>query len=179
MYHEKNILALGLVLMFCTNLPPPALSQAQESQASQENRSTVLAQAQRFQYAVKFICLANIPGTSSTSSAVLPGSYLTVVNVHNPGSRPVFLRKKIAFPGSGEEAGPRSKWIEHKLAEDGVFSLECGQLLKDFGITPIHGAEGFLVIESTGSLDVTAVYTAGHRDVESIAVEQIRERIVR
>jgi len=39
-------------------------------------------------------------------------------------------------------------------------------------------AGGFLVIESTHSLDVTTVYTAGklRGEVESIAVEQIRER---
>ena len=40
------------------------------------------------------------------------------------------------------------------------------------------GFEGFLVIESTDSLDVVAVYTAGGRgeQVASIDVEQIKER---
>ena len=46
----------------------------------------------------------------------------------------------------------------------------------------IHGAEGFLVIESPLSLDVVAVYTAGKRApddaVQSIAVERVRERKV-
>jgi hypothetical protein len=42
----------------------------------------------------------------------------------------------------------------------------------------IHGIEGFLVIQSSQSLDVTAVYTAGPRagEVASIDVEQIRGR---
>ena len=38
----------------------------------------------RFQYAVKFICTSNIPGTSQTTDAFLPGVYQTAVNIHNP-----------------------------------------------------------------------------------------------
>ena len=42
----------------------------------------------------------------------------------------------------------------------------------------IHGFEGFLVVESTQSLDVVAVYTAGARgaEVASIDVEHVPER---
>ena len=55
--------------------------------------------------------------------------------------------------------------------------MDCDQVARDFGPF-IHGVEGFLVIESTQSLDVTAVYTAGKNggEVESIAVEHIWER---
>ena len=54
----------------------------------------------RYQYAVKFLCTANIPGTSQTSTAVLPGAYQTAVNVHNPNPRVARLRKKLgpSFP---------------------------------------------------------------------------------
>jgi hypothetical protein len=59
--------------------------------------------------------------------------------------------------------------------------VDCSQLESKFGIVPVHGLEGFLVIESTASLDVTAVHMAGPRgeDVASIAVEQVRERQIR
>jgi hypothetical protein len=129
----------------------------------------------RFQYAVKFLCTANIPGTSQTTPSVLPGVYQTAVNIHNPNNRVVEWRKKIALA-----PGPISKFIEDRLKPDEATRVDCDQVVKDFGPF-IHGVEGFLVIESTDSLDVTAVYTAGKRggEVESIAVEQIRERRIR
>ena len=118
----------------------------------------------RFHYAVKFICTANIPGTS--------GVYQTAVNIHNPQFTRVKLRKKIAS-GLGI-----SKYFESIIGPDAVQHVNCAQI-NDFGIRLIHGFEGFLVIESTHSLDVVAVYTAGPsgKQVASIDVEQIRERI--
>jgi len=125
----------------------------------------------RFQYAVKFICTANIPGTSQTTDAFLPGIYQTAVNIHNPQTIKIKMRKKIASPLG------ISKYFEAILEPDGVERVTCSQV-QDFGITFIHGFEGFLVVESTHSLDVTAVYTAGGRgaEVSSIDVEQIKER---
>lgn len=125
----------------------------------------------RFQYAAKFICTANIPGTSQTTDALLPGIYQTAVNVHNPQTIKVRIRKKIASPLG------ISAYFDDGLEPDGVMRVTCAQI-RDFGITFIHGFEGFLVIESTHSLDVTAVYTAGGRQeqVSSIDVEQINER---
>jgi hypothetical protein len=135
---------------------------------------------QRFHYAAKFLCTANIPGTLQTTPSLLPGVYQTVINIHNPSTQTVQLRKKIAvtFPAGRQEPGEVSRFLEDKLASDQALKVDCDQIAEDFGITFIHGAEGFLVIESTRSLDVTAVYTAGEfgGEVTSIAVEQIRER---
>jgi hypothetical protein len=101
--------------------------------------------------------------------------YQTAVNIHNPNSQSVRLRKKIAIPGLEP-----SQFINEELKPDHATRVDC-ERIRDFGIIFIHGAEGFLVIESTGSLDVTAVYTAGPRggEVSSIDVEQIRERVSR
>jgi hypothetical protein len=133
--------------------------------------SRAQAARHRFQYAAKFICTSNIPGTSQTSDAVLPGIYQTTVNIHNPQNRKVRFRKKIASPLG------ISKYFDGTLEADEVTRVTCSQI-HDFGITFIHGFEGFFVIESTDSLDVTAVYTAGERggQVTSIDVEQINER---
>ncbi|MDX1939278.1 MAG: hypothetical protein SFU99_01935 [Saprospiraceae bacterium] len=125
----------------------------------------------KFQYAVKFICTSDIPGTSQQSPGLLPGNYQTAVNIHNPNKTAVRLRKKLAT------VGVISKWLESGLKYDEVEQVHCGHV-QDFEIITIHGFEGFLVIESTQSLDVVAVYTAAPigGQVSSIEVEQIRER---
>jgi hypothetical protein len=125
-----------------------------------------------FQYAAKLICTANIPGTSQTTTSVLPGAYQTAVNIHNPNDQTVRWRRKITQPGLGI-----SKFIKDQLKPDEAARVDCGQIQRDFGPF-IHGIEGFLVIEGTQTLDVTAVYTAGKNggEVESIAVEHVWER---
>jgi hypothetical protein len=123
-----------------------------------------------YQYAVKVICTADIPGTSQTSGSVLPGVYQTAVNIHNPSTERTRFRVKLVV------AEP-SKFIEDALAPNHATRWDCDRIRIAFGPF-IHGVEGFLVIESTNNLDVTAVYTAGKvgGQVESIDVEQIRER---
>lgn len=50
-------------------------------------------------------------------------------------------------------------------------------IIAHFDLHLIHGFEGFLVIESTHSLDVVAVYTAGTKEgVTSMDVERVFER---
>jgi hypothetical protein len=126
----------------------------------------------RFQYAVKFLCTANIPGTSQTTTAVLPGTYQTAVNIHNPNPQVARLRKKLAV-----RTGQISPFVDGQLRPDEATSVDCSHV-QSFGIPLIHGFEGFLVIESTRSLDVVAVYTAGPRagEVASIDVEHVPER---
>ncbi len=127
----------------------------------------------RFQYAAKFICWSNIPGTSLENRAFLPGNYQTIVNIHNPWTKPVKLRVKIAWPIE------ISKFLPFELKPDAVLTLSCEQI-REFGIHLIHGFEGFMVVESAASLDVTAVYMAGSKEaVTSIDIEDIRERKIR
>ena len=125
----------------------------------------------KFQYAVKFICTANIPNTSQTTDAFVPGSYQTAVNIHNPQTRKVRVRKKLASTIG------ISAFQETGIEPDGVERVTCGQV-GSFGLHLVHGFEGFLVIESTLSIDVVAVYSAAPQGsgVSSIDVEQIRER---
>jgi len=135
---------------------------------------TASAGAFRFQYAAKFICTSNIPGTLQTTSSFLPGNYQTVVNIHNPSENLVKLRMKMAIAD-----GPISKWVARALKDDEVTKVDCSMISDPFGLTPIHGFEGFFVVESTRSIDVVAVYTAGKDSVTSIDVESIRERRIR
>lgn len=124
-----------------------------------------------FQYAAKFICTSDIPGTSQQAPGLLPGVYETSVNLHNPFPATLKIRYKFAHPGG------ISDWKALGLKYDEVAQLNCSHL-KNSGLALIHGFEGFLVIESIGSLDVVAVYTAGQRagEVTSIDVEKVQER---
>ena len=126
----------------------------------------------KFQYAVKFICKSSIPGTSLGDKAFLPAHYQTIVNIHNPWTKPAKFRKKLAW---AIEIG---RYFPGELKGDGVATITCQQVT-DFGLHLIHGFEGFLVIESDVSLDVTAVYMAGDKTVASIDVSQIKERRLR
>jgi hypothetical protein len=124
----------------------------------------------RYQYVAKLLCTADIPGTSQSSSAVLPGMYQTAVNIHNPGPKPVRFRVKIVTTEP-------SKFVEDGLAPNHATRWDCDRVTVAFGPF-IHGVEGFLVIESTNSLDVIAVYTAGPvgGQVAAMDVKHIRER---
>ena len=127
-----------------------------------------------FQYAAKFLCTSNIPGTSQTTTSLLPGNYQTVVNIHNPNSTGIRFRMKLAL--ASLENPQISNFIEGALKPDQAGKIDCSNLQK-FDLHLIHGFEGFLVIESTHSLDVVAVYTAGTKDgVTSMDVERIFER---
>jgi hypothetical protein len=148
------------------------------------SKKSVKAIAPRFafQYAVKFLCTSNIPGTSQTTTSLLPGSYATVVNIHNPNAQTAAFRIKLAVATSTEIDPPLiSIFIKEKLRPDQATKVDCSRL-REFELHLIHGFEGFLVIESTLSLDVVAVYTAapkGGAGVESMDVEYIPERKLR
>jgi hypothetical protein len=141
-------------------------------------KKTGKAAAQRFplQYAAKFLCTSNIPGTSQTTTSLLPGSYQTVVNIHNPNRQTTLFRMKLALATSTKVDPPQiSEFIKEELKPDAATKVDCSRL-GDFGLHLIHGFEGFLVIESVQSLDVVAVYTAGKDGVQSIDVERVPER---
>jgi hypothetical protein len=143
-----------------------------------KKKAKAAAQGFSFQYAVKFLCTSNIPGTSQTTTSLLPGTYETVANIHNPNPKAVGFRMKLATATSTKVDPPQiSKFIKETLQPDQATKVDCSRL-GEFGNQPIHGFEGFLVIESSHSLDVVAVYTAGKNggEVESIDVEYIPER---
>lgn len=125
----------------------------------------------KYQYAAKFICTSHIQGTSQTAAIDINGHYTTVVEIHNPHTRPIRFRRKLA------NTGIISNYFEESLDPDGVFMVACGSI-SSFDIHPVHGFEGFLVIESTDSLDVIGMYGAGHGQsgIASIAVERVPER---
>jgi hypothetical protein len=128
----------------------------------------------KFEYAAKFICTSNIPGTSQNSGSFVPGNYQTVVNIHNPGKTVVKFRMKIASTQGV------SQFLDRDLGPDKVWTMSCASL-GEFNMRLLHGFEGFLVIQSVASFDVVAVYSAAPTggQVSSIDVEYVKERVIK
>jgi hypothetical protein len=137
-----------------------------------------------FEYAAKFICgLQKDP----EDLRLTLGLYGTEVNVHNPNEEAVRLTKKLAltFPPGDQQPGEILRLGEDLLRPDQALAVDCNHVrVRLFpGGLPAPYITGFVVIESTGSLDVTAVYTTAALDEQGnvtgqrgIDVEQIHER---
>jgi hypothetical protein len=135
----------------------------------------------RFQYAAKVLCGELPERGPGLAPALAPGIYRTEVNVHNPSDREVTLRKSLAVVGPPGEQTPGELYSDgdpHILGPGHALAVDCQRLGKLLRPPPPYFV-GFLIIDSTDSVDVTAVYTtAGFRELTApgIAVEQIKER---
>jgi hypothetical protein len=132
----------------------------------------------RFEYAVKVVC----GELRERGGPLAPGVYVSEINVHNPNDRPVLLRKRLALtiPPGEQQEGEVPLHEEHPLGPGRAFAVDCRYLARRVAVGPYF--IGFLVIESTDSVDVTAVYTTAAVGVREstapgIAVEQVRERM--
>jgi hypothetical protein len=132
----------------------------------------------RFVYSAKVLC----GEARERGEPLAPGIYVTEVNVYNPNERPVRLMKRFALtvPPGDQQEGEVVLDEGHVLGPERALAIDCRYIREHAAPAPA-GAYfiGFLVIESTDSVDVTAVYTtAGLQGAAApaIAVEQIRER---
>ncbi len=137
-----------------------------------------------FEYAAKIIC-----GTikKSDNARLARGTYATTINIHNPNDTSVVFLKKLAltFPPEEQRPGRIDTIGIDNLKPDQALKVDCMDIRRllpnEF---PLFGyIEGFVIIKSTKSLDVTGVYTSAKlgsflspQNVTSIDVEQIRER---
>ena len=135
-----------------------------------------------FQYAAKVVCGYQ---KDPKELRLTRGLYATTINIHNPGSEPVTFFKKLAlsYPPEEQRPGKVMRIAEDALKPDEALKVDCPDLERRLGGFPTAYIEGFVVIESPASLDVTAVYTAAAVDEEkgtvtqsSIDVEEVRER---
>jgi len=137
-----------------------------------------------FEYAAKFICGFQ---RDPHDLRLTLGLYGTEVNIHNPNEEVVRLTKKLAltFPPGSQKPGKILRLGEDLLRPDQALAVDCNHVKEKLfpGGLPASYITGFVVIESTGSLDVTAVYTTAALDEQGqvtgqrgIDVEQIHER---
>jgi hypothetical protein len=143
-----------------------------------------------FVYSVKFICGTQNPTTAATPcTPVRQGIYSTEVNIHNfhpPGTPPAVINKlALLLVHNDVPVGrePRVALAAPPFAninlQPGTATMDdCCSLLGPLNLSLAQLNIGFLVIQSTVSLNVTAVYTATdlHSASISIDVQSINER---
>lgn len=140
-----------------------------------------------FEYAAKLVCGIQ---REPEDGRLARGFYATTINIHNPNQREVKFFKKLAltFPPAEQRPGKVLPISTDVLGPDEALAVDCGDLQKRLfpnGL-PEPYIEGFVIIQSPSSLDVTAVYTTAALDARGrpttqsgIDVEQIRERVAR
>jgi CARDB len=137
-----------------------------------------------FEYAAKFICGIQ---REPEGTRLARGLYATTINVHNPNDKRARFFKKLAltYPPGAQKPGEVLRIGFDVLAPDQALAVDCEDIQRRLFPNgfPAPYIEGFIVIESPVSLDVTAVYTtaaldrAGRPEAHSsIDVEQVSER---
>lgn len=124
-----------------------------------------------FEYAVKFVC------GKSDGTVVAPGEYWTAINVHNPNTKAISFRKKIAVALPHEKPGPVSQFFDARLGPDEALEIDREDIFRH-AEQRVDFLKGFVVIQCDVELDVVAVYTAAGEDgqVETLHTERVSPR---
>lgn len=127
--------------------------------------------AGRYSYAVKVVC-----GAQREMHGVVPQTYMTTVNVHNPNDSLAVLLKVLLVtlpPGGQRPMMPSRPSFVDSLRPQAGLATDCADLRKRYPNMPAF-FEGFVLLESRISLDVVAVYTVpGGIDVVNVP-ERVR-----
>ena len=137
-----------------------------------------------FEYAAKLVCGLH---RDPRDKRLIRGAYATTINIHNPNDVEVEFFKKLAltFPPAEQRPGEVIRISEDRLGPDQALAVDCMDIQRQVfqGTLPAPYIEGFVIIQSKLSLDVSAVYTSAGVDSQgqitgtnSIDVEQIPER---
>lgn len=118
---------------------------------------------------MKFVC------GKSEGHVVAPGDYWTAINVHNPTSRNVRFRKKIAIALPSERPGPVTGYFDARLGPDEALEIDRRDIF-EHARQDVDFLKGFVIIESEIELDVVAVYTAAGRDGHVVTIHT--ERVI-
>ena len=95
------------------------------------------------------------------------GRYATTVNVFNPGRRPARLSKSLALavPPGEEKPGKVVPIAKDEVLPAGqAMVVQCDELMEKAGVTADDFLDGFVVIDSSSPLIVTAVYSSIGKD---------------
>lgn len=138
----------------------------------------------KFEYTAKIICGKQ---KNPKDMRLARGFYATAINILNTNDKEVQFIKKLALTHPPEDQRPGKVMVigEDQLKHDQALEVDCMDIARKLFPNgfPTPYIKGFVIIRSTESLNVTAVYTAAKpggwfssRKVMSIDVEQIHER---
>jgi hypothetical protein len=125
-----------------------------------------------FAYSAKFLCgtikptqgSPQFPDASRDTAAILvPGTYLTSINVLNPDTMTVLLSKRaVETKTQMASRGQIGKLMRDTLIADQGLYVDCADILRLLGDRQTlldHFVEGFVVLRSRTELGVNAVYS--------------------
>jgi hypothetical protein len=146
--------------------------------------SAALAQAPgiRFEYSAKVVCGVQ---EDPDNMRLARGFYASAINIHNPTDSAVFFDKILAltFPPEEQKPGDVIQISRDQLRSDEALEVDCLDIQRRLfpGGFPNGYIKGFVVIRSSGSLDVAGVYSSasieeGELSHSSIDVEHVPER---
>ena len=138
----------------------------------------------KFEYAAKIVCG---PQPDPADMRLARGFYATTINIHHSGKRKNRIFKKLALSYPPEKQLPgKVMAIGHDVLDyDQALKTDCDDIRRKLFPNgfPTDYIEGFVIIQSTASLDVTAVYSTAEVGADgmakkhsSIDVERIAER---
>lgn len=137
------------------------------------------------QYAAKLACGVQ---RDPKDMRLARGFYASTINIHNPKRKAVTLSKRLAlsFPPGEERPGEVFTIARQEiLGPDQALEVDCNEVRERFfaGGFSAGYIEGFVVVESSDSLDVVGVYSTAALDRDGvvttqsgIAVERVPER---
>ena len=117
-----------------------------------------------YEYAAKIICGTQV---DADDLRLAPGLYATTINIHAPrGATELYKKLVLTIPPHDQRPGEIYPMAQHVLESDQALAVGCSNLREEVfkGTLPARVIEGFLVVQSTDSLDVTAVYSTAAVD---------------
>ncbi len=121
-----------------------------------------------FVYGAKFLCgtipaLATAPTFPAGDTTLVPGTYLTAVNIHNPDTLTILFEKRAVIANAQVDPRGRVGEIQRDtLTWDQALEVDCADVLRLLQDTTdlLSGfLKGFIVVRSRTELDVVGVYS--------------------
>ncbi len=123
-------------------------------------------------YSVKFLCGTILPDLTpnqfpspepANQYLLVPGAYLTAVNIHNPHrSRVTFRKQAVIVNPQRKPRGKIGTSVTETLGPNEGVEVDCEDIKKLLGVQTLllnDFIQGFVVITTSRLLAVTAVYT--------------------